>query len=258
MIAEPSLRPWPQAHYVASRAVKSIYSAVFFYGAQLIQAALSARCPLATWPLAPVPPGACPALGLPWACSKEQCRPAMPLGVAWPRVLSATPSPPQPQRAHRPPREMRGIAARTHSPSLGRVNLGYYPAPSRARRARSWPAPPFAHRAQQGSLHQARRSWALSFNPGALEARNGCGARPQKVRALCPRAGALSWACALSRAPLRRPGPDGPTGRCARVLGPEPVQRPWQPQRPALGGGLRGQSCSSGLELSGLLPSSSS
>ena len=54
-------------------------------------------------------------------------------------------------------------------------------------RARSRPAAAFAHRSQPGSLHHGRRSRALVFNPGALDARSGCGARTQKVRARRPR-----------------------------------------------------------------------
>ena len=64
--------------------------------------------------------------------------------------------------------------------SMGRT----FASASRAGRARSRPAAAFAHRSQQGSLHHGRRSRALVFNPGALEARSGCGAWTQKVRGL--------------------------------------------------------------------------
>ena len=61
-------------------------------------------------------------------------------------------------------------------------------------------------------------------------------------------------ASALSRAPLWRLGPEGPTGRCASAARPEPVRWPSQPQRPPRCSGLRGQSPRSGPELWGRLP----
>ena len=76
--------------------------------------------------------------------------------------------------------------------SSGREMSRTFAPPSRDGRARSRPAAAFAHRSQPGSLHHGRRSRALSFNPGALDARSGCGARTQKVRALCPCARAHS------------------------------------------------------------------
>ena len=77
---------------------------------------------------------------------------------------------------------------RMHRRSLGFASSGHYMSRTfaiafRAGRARSRPAAAFAHRPLEGSLRCARRCWALSFNPGALEAHYGCGARTQKVRA---------------------------------------------------------------------------
>ena len=71
----------------------------FVMAARAIQPSLWAGSGPATWPPAPAPPGARPALGLPWACSKEPCRPAMPLGPGLPRALSATLGLPAPERA---------------------------------------------------------------------------------------------------------------------------------------------------------------
>ena len=118
-----------------------------------------------------------------------------------------------------------------HRPALGFSRDGEnmkksLPPPSRAGRAQSRPAAAFALRPLQGYLHQARRCRALSFNPGALEAPCGCGGLVQKVRPRSPRSGTKKLASALSRAPLRRLGPEGPTGHCARAPCPEPVRWP--------------------------------
>ena len=71
----------------------------FVMAARAIQPSLRAGSDPVSWPHGPAPPGARPALGLPWACSKEPCRPAMPLGPGLPRALSATPGLPAPERA---------------------------------------------------------------------------------------------------------------------------------------------------------------
>ena len=147
------------------------------------------------------------------------------LGALWPAHLAARPCPPRPSPMAQgvvgliprvpPPAQAVGAwcaaGALGHSGAGGgllqcfnslrtwmhRRSLGFskpgesmgksLPSASRAGRARSRPAAAFAHRSQQGSLHHGRRSRALVFNPGALEARSGCGARTQKVRARRPR-----------------------------------------------------------------------
>ena len=147
------------------------------------------------------------------------------LGALWPAHLAARPCPPRPSPMAQgivgliprvpPPAQAVGAwcaagalghsgagggllrcfnSLRTwmHRRSLGFASSGCemsksLPVSSRAGRARSRPAAAFAHRSQPGSLHHGRRSRALVFNPGALEARSGCGARTQKVRARRPR-----------------------------------------------------------------------
>ena len=111
------------------------------------------------------------------------------LGHAWPPSARTSPVSPLSERPQPCPRPFR--RALPHSCSLFSAQLF-------SRRARSWPAPPFAHRPLQGLLHGARRCWALGVNPGALDARCAGRAEGPKVRAGSPRAGTNELAPALS------------------------------------------------------------
>ena len=149
-----------------------------------IQLPFGAPCGRPTWPHAPSRPGSRPWLRVPSASSRECLRLPKPLGpgAAAAGALSHSGAGGGTLRC------FNSLWTRMHRRSLGFASSGRemsksLPSAFRAGRARSLPAAAFAHRPLEGSLRCARRCWALSFNPGALEARYGCGARTQKVRA---------------------------------------------------------------------------